>query len=578
MIRRGFKHFLFGVAYFAAAAGPIALTRLDGGVSFVWIATALLTARLRTTDGAGRAWSLAAAGAASMLATGLFGLGWAAAPAMMAFNLLDAMIADGVFSLAEARRRGNSVESNGPAIVTACLAGAMATMIPAAVVTWLTAGTPVLENAVNWVIGHTLGSLTFGPFMFFCMRGQMRPWVTRVATGRDIPSLGAVLLLVAATVVAFTQRDLPLLFLPVLALTVLTYRAGLPGAAFGGVVLGLIGGALTIAGHAGTTFGSPALTFQFFQFFLGVTTLTMLPVSAVVSARKDMTERLQRSEASYRLLADNIEDVVVSFDLRGRLTYVSPSISNFSGKHSAEVIGGSALHLIDPSFYPAVRKAHAKMLAARGAPVTVEFIGVTNDDKKRWFEMQGRCVPDIAGRPTSVIGTVRETTGRKMLENALNSAAELDQLTGLLIRRAFFDAARATTQSGSTCCLALFDVDHLEAINTIIGSEAGDLVLLTFAGVSRRIVRERDLLGRLEGDTFGLLLPNTTLEKAEAVCRRLLTAFASESPTYHGRAIAVSASAGLSLLEDDLEVSLRTARSALALAKQGGRACLRLAA
>jgi GGDEF domain-containing protein len=91
-------------------------------------------------------------------------------------------------------------------------------------------------------------------------------------------------------------------------------------------------------------------------------------------------------------------------------------------------------------------------------------------------------------------------------------------------------------------------------------------------------VHEHGLLGRLEGDTFGLLLPNTTRERAEPICRRLLAAFASEGLTYEGRTIAVTASAGLAVLEENIETSVRAARSALVLAKNGGRACLRLAA
>lgn len=578
MARPGFQHLVFGVVYFAAAAVPIALTRLDGGVAYVWIATALLTARLRTTNRQESVWCLGAAGTASILATGLFGLGWVASPAMMLLNLLDAIVAAKVLSVMEARRRSISVESDVPAIVAACLAGAIVTMIPAGVATALAVGTPTMSNAANWLIGHSLGSLTFGPFMFLCMRGQMRPWMARLATGRDTHSLIAVLLLVSACALAFTQHNVPLLFLPVLALTILTYRAGMPGAAFGSVVLAVIGGGFTLAGHAGWDFGAPAHTFQFLQFFLGVTTMTMLPVSAVISARSDMTERLQHSETGYRLLADNIEDVVVRLDLKGRLTYVSPSIRNFAGQQPSDVVGASALQMVEPCFHSRVRKAHLRMIAARGEPVTFEFMGVTDNEQQRWFEMQGRCLLNVAGQPASVIGTVRETTERKMLESALTSAAETDQLTGLLTRRAFFDAARVTAQSGSTCYLAVFDIDHLEAINTVVGNEAGDLVLLSFASVSRRVVRERDLLGRLEGDIFGLLLPNATRDRAESVCRRLLAAFASERLIYQGRPIAVSASAGMAALEGGLEASVRTARSALLAAKKSGRACLRLAA
>lgn len=578
MVRPGFQHLLFGLVYFATAAAPIALTRLDGGVAFFWIATALLTAKLRTTDRREWVWWLSAAGAGSILATGLLGLGWAIAPAMMALNLFDALIAERVLTGVEARRGPISAERAGSAIVAACLAGAIITMIPAAAVTTHAAGTPMDSNVINWVIGHALGGLTFGPFMHLCMRGQMRPWILHMAAGRDVHSLVAVLLLMAACAVAFNRPNLSLLFLPVLALTALTYRAGLPGAAFGSVVLGFIGAGFTLFGDFRTAFGSAEVTFQFFQFFLGITTLTMLPVSAVISARKDMTERLQKSEAGYRLLANNIDDVVVSVDLLGLLSYVSPSIRKYAAQEPSDVIGSSALDQIDPAFHSRVQKAYGQMIAARGDPVTFEFVGITTAEQKRWFEMQGRCVLDHAGEPSGVIGTIRETTARKMLERALTSAAESDPLTGLLNRRAFFNAARVTVDSGASCCLAVFDLDYLDAINTVIGNEAGDLVLTTFANVAGRTVRGGDLLGRLGGDEFALLLPNTPLERAEKVCRRLLAAFAGERIAYLGRPIVVSTSAGLTLLEGDLEEAMRTSHSALARAKEDGRASLGFAA
>lgn len=577
MGRLAHRYIAFGIAYFSAAAAPIALTRLDGGLAFVWIATALLVAKLRTTDRRSWAGWLSAAGIASMFATGLFGLGWAAAPALMALNLLDAIVAVGVLFVIEARRGSISDESDVPAIIAACLAGAIATMIPAGAVSALAVGTPMTGNVANWVIGHALGSLTFGPFMFLCMRGDMCPWLIRVITGRDMHSLVAVLLLVSACVLAFNHPNLSFLFLPVLALVVLAYGAGLPGAAFGSVLLGVVGGGLTLAGRGVAEFASPALTFQFFEFFLGMTTVTMLPVSAIISARKEMTERLEASEAGYRLLADNIDDVVVRLDLHGRITYVSPSIRFMAGQRPADVAGHSALDLIDPCFVREARRALADVIAARGEPVTFEFIGNTNDEQKRWFEMQYRCVLDEVGEPASIVGTVRETTGRRMLEAALASAAESDQLTGLLIRRAFFDAAQVTVQGGPACYLALFDLDHLDAINTVIGHEAGDLALLTFASVSRRIARKHDLLGRLEGDTFGLLLPNTTQEQAEAICQRLLAVLAGERLIYGERLVTITASAGLALLGDNLEAAIRIARAAVARAKEQGRARLVLA-
>lgn len=578
MLRQCIRMMPFGLAYFVVAAVPIALTRLDGGVAFVWIGTALLTARLRTAPRSDWASWLIAAGIASALATGMFGLGWVAAAPLVVFNLTDALVATSVLAKLERKRGSATVEQNVPAIVSACLAGALVTMVPAGLVTHAVTGTPVASNAIHWIIGHALGSLTFGPFMFLCLRRQMRPWLSRIVDEGDLLTISAVALLVATCAVAFTVRQVPLLFLPILALAVLTCRGGLPGAAFGSVLLAIIGGALTLAGHAGFHFGAQTLTFHFLQFYLGATTMTMLPIAAAITARGQMTARLQHSEAGYRLLADNIDDVVVQLDVAGRITYVSPSIRNVTGLEPDEIVGRSGLHLVDPQFRVWAKRAFRKALASRGGSIVFEFEGSAGNAQTRWFEMQCRCVRDSGNHGRSVVGSVRETTGRKMLEAALSSAAETDQLTGLLHRRALFDAARATARSGSPRYLAVFDIDHLDAINLAFGNEVGDQALLAFAAVARRTVGERDLLGRLEGDGFGLVLTNSTRDQAEATCRRILAILASERLSHDGRPIALSASAGLAELDSEVEASLRTARSALARAKANGRARLNLVA
>jgi diguanylate cyclase (GGDEF)-like protein/PAS domain S-box-containing protein len=569
---------LFGAAYFVAAALPILGTRLEGGVALIWIASALLTAKLRSTPRDGWLPWLLSAAVASTLATGLFGLGWVAAPAMMAFNLLDALLAERVLRTIERRRGAIALERDGLLLVLACFLGALVTALPAAAVThWVTA-TPLLTNGWNWIISHTLGSLAFGPFMTLCMRRKMGPWLAGLIKGRDRHALFYVIALAATAVVAFNHVTFTFLFLPVLALVVLSYRAGLPGTAFGNVMLAAIGSVSLLLGNGSAEFGAQPATFQFLLFFLGMTILVMLPVSAVVSARRDMVRKLRASEDDYRMLADNIEDVVISCDASGQLTYASPSIRNFAGALPEHVLGRPALDLIEPRFHEAARAALRKMIANCGTPVTFEFVGIASGDQDRWFEMRARAVKKSQADPVRVIGTIRETTQRKTLASALASAAETDALTDLLNRRAFLSAAKSASTGGASNWLALFDLDHVNAINTFIGDDAGDLVLKTFAGVTKNSVRDGDLIGRLEDDAFGVLLLDCPAHAAERICQRVLTAFAGARITYLGRPIAVSASAGLASLDDDLEDSVRAARMALARSKTAGGAKLSLAA
>lgn len=570
----------FGFAYFAVASVSLAFSRMDGGLAFVWVATGLLTARLRTSAADMRRRWLAAAGVGSFLATGLFGLGWAGALPMMVVNLAEALLAERILHMAERGRQAGDLPLIGWGFIAACLLAPLATMLPAALVAALATDTWVVSNAGNWLIGHSLGSLTVGPVIALCFRGMLCPWLRKVLTGQDTAGLCTVLLVVVTSAVTFWQDSYPLLFVPTLAVVALTYRAGRQGAAFGVFLLSLTGGLFTLAGHGPVQLmtGSPTEKLQVFQLYLGVTTLTVLPVAAALAARSRLLEVLRESEERYRALADNTTDIVMSLDLQGRLTYISPSIRNYGGHCDRELLGCSALELIDPAFHDTVRDAHARTIAAGGEPVVVEYIGRTGEGEPRWFETNGRCTLDENGHPIGVVGTIRETTTRKTLEFALTQAASTDALTGLANRRAFLEAAEAAATRSDQACIALLDLDHFKRVNDTYGHGAGDHVLREFARLGKAMVRGDDLLARMGGEEFALLLPGASIEAAGVICDRLLQALAHEPMRCDGHVFSVTASGGVSELGGDTACALHRADEALYLAKEAGRARMAMAA
>ena len=84
---------------------------------------------------------------------------------------------------------------------------------------------------------------------------------------------------------------------------------------------------------------TPTFITQFMQFYLGATALTLLPVATILDAQKRATGLISESEERYRILADNVTDVVVAMDLKGILTYISPSIRHY-GRQTAEAVAG----------------------------------------------------------------------------------------------------------------------------------------------------------------------------------------------------------------------------------------------
>jgi diguanylate cyclase (GGDEF)-like protein len=162
---------------------------------------------------------------------------------------------------------------------------------------------------------------------------------------------------------------------------------------------------------------------------------------------------------------------------------------------------------------------------------------------------------------------------RDHLRRRLEEQARSDDLTGLANRRAWrerlaVEIARAERNRGPLC-LAVIDLDHFKAYNDTHGHHAGDVALRDTARAWEVQTREVDLLARLGGEEFVLLLPDTPLEEAEQITQRLLDNLT------HG----LTASAGLAQWHGEEPDSFyRRADEALYAAKAGGRNHCRVAA
>lgn len=179
--------------------------------------------------------------------------------------------------------------------------------------------------------------------------------------------------------------------------------------------------------------------------------------------------------------------------------------------------------------------------------------------------------------------TVFDLSERKQLEARLARQAMTDPLTGLGNRRylegqAALEIARAQ-RSGAPLCLIAVDLDHFKRINDTHGHDVGDLVLQAFASTARQQLRDGDVLCRMGGEEFAILLPDTTREQAMQVAERLRRAVeTSPAKVGHevidGGLLAYSASLGVTLVsraENSLKPAIRRADRGLYAAKGAGR-------
>lgn len=571
---------VLALVYFALASLTLATTRLGGGVAILFVANAVVTARLLSVPRPLWRRTLASCGIASAAATALFGFGPMAAPVLSVINMAEVFAGAWLFRRLSKEPPLESMRGFFAfAFAAAVAAPALCSLFGAGVASLY--GADYWSNVGRWFSGHALGALTFAPLALLVLRGDIRTWARsspRALVTEAVLLLGAVTAVALAT---FGGFNYPLLFLPWLPVIVATFRLGRLGAAASIGILTAIAGGATLMG-----FG-PIVAFvegreaelRFLQFYLAVTVLAVLPAAAELARRKDLFERLKASEERYRLLADHSTDVILDIDLEGHIVFASAAVRAVAGYEPDGLIGRLASELVDPADVSALRAAHVRAVTTPGAVETIEYRAITASGAQVWMETRTQGVFDDAGRALGAVSVIRNVEERRARERALAKEARTDGLTGALNRRAFtreIDKAARSQRKAERGCLALFDLDHFKRINDTFGHAAGDEVLVAFVTLARSIVREEDLVARFGGEEFAILLRGASWGQAQLICERLRAACANRIHLPEGQ---VTVSAGIAELDGSApETVIERADAALYRAKRAGRNRLELAA
>ena len=265
----------------------------------------------------------------------------------------------------------------------------------------------------------------------------------------------------------------------------------------------------------------------------GVLLCIIILLAAVLSAqfrfRMQTEQRLREREAHYRLLANNIADIIILIDARGNLRFVSHSVEPVLGLRAQDLIGTSCFDLIHPEDKPAVRAATAR-LGEPGAVSTVVFRIARIDGSLAWVEIDFKLASECDD-PAQIefVGVLREVTERKRMEDEVNllnrrltQLAATDGLTGLTNRRTFDGFLRREYEACEKISVLLFDIDNFKGYNDSYGHQAGDRCLQAVAKViSDATAKVSGLSARYGGEEFAVVLPNIAeddaLKLAEAI-------------------------------------------------------------
>jgi len=184
-----------------------------------------------------------------------------------------------------------------------------------------------------------------------------------------------------------------------------------------------------------------------------------------------------------------------------------------------------------------------------------------------------------------VIAVLIVSLTNERVERRLNAAALTDALTGLANRRALLERGAAAVEDAARrnrpIAVAAFDLDRFKEINDRFGHPVGDAVLKAFAAAAAAALRPDDIVGRLGGEEFAVVLPDTNAADAAVVVERLMVAFRAYSAAVEGCAEGCTTSAGIAASlagRIGIEQLLSAADRALYAAKRDGGDRLRFAA
>ena len=291
-------------------------------------------------------------------------------------------------------------------------------------------------------------------------------------------------------------------------------------------------------------------------------------------------DSLNAREQRLRTILDNTAEGIITFDERGMIEGFNQSSEKLFGWVEDEVIGTSIALLISPEarenrdgyIEHFMRAEIQRLIGHEGEvagrhkdgssfPMAIKISGMRLENRQKYIAM----VSDIGER-------------KALMEN-LRQLAEHDGLTGLY-NRSYFQGEmervveRVHRSEVANCALLYIDLDHFKYVNDTLGHAAGDKLLIEVAHILTRRARKSDLVVRLGGDEFTVLMYDTKLEQVEKVADSFRKQLADFNFIYEGQSITIGCSIGVAVIEPSAQSPaeiMSRADLACHIAKRAGR-------
>jgi diguanylate cyclase (GGDEF)-like protein/PAS domain S-box-containing protein len=296
--------------------------------------------------------------------------------------------------------------------------------------------------------------------------------------------------------------------------------------------------------------------------FIGVVGIGILGYRTMITRR--------RADERFRALFQHAPDMVAVLDDAGLIQFASPSAAEVLGVQPGSLTGTSVFELVHPEDRERMLESFGLLMSERDAVERLQCRVLTSDGQPRWFEFTAS---NQSGNPSlnGVVINARDVSETRAFHDRLEHEAAHDPLTGLPNRRRMQEALGASLRTGTVGVLFV-DLDGFKPVNDAYGHEAGDELLRQVAKRLAACVRAEDVLARVGGDEFVVLMPGLmgpadaeamSVRVRDALCRPFLIA---------GQTVTIGASVGVHLATsaDDPDQALRAADHAMYEIKRAG--------
>jgi diguanylate cyclase (GGDEF)-like protein/PAS domain S-box-containing protein len=299
------------------------------------------------------------------------------------------------------------------------------------------------------------------------------------------------------------------------------------------------------------------------------------PIARAVGGPKDAQRVIDEVQARFESAFAKAPIGMALFDSVGRWLEVNESLCRITGYSRDELKATSLSAITHPDDVDLDTQPKRELMEGRIPSYEVEVRYRHARGHYIWVLVTVSLVRDELDQARYVISHCQDISDRKELAERLTYQVDHDFLTGLSNRRRFeLELAREAQRAmryGTGGALLLIDLDNFKDVNDALGHKAGDDLLKTVARELRRRVRETDVLARVGGDEFAVVLPQTRAEEARIVAEGIVGTL-RELEVASERSIRVTASVGVALFDGLNAVELLArADAAMYQAKAAGR-------